>query len=87
VGSPHTLEFKLGLAKEAVVSLIESASDIVGSSFAHKASIIRIERSEGVTELREAESAIVVFIVSLDEKFKIFNGWENADVVETCLKI
>ena len=67
MGSPYVLEFDLGFTKEAVISLIEAASGVIGRTFVQECSVVRIKRSKGIAELRESKPMVVVFVVSLEE--------------------
>lgn len=62
-----------------------SAPSIIRGSSVKKGGIVVVDRGEGITELRESKSEIMVLVVSLNEEVKFFRGRINTNLIQTIL--
>lgn len=82
MGAPHVAVLHLGIGEEAIIALVEVVSVIRRSSVQHVA-VVRIVRQEGLAELLEAQSVVLVLVVALEEESDLVSGWEDTDRSQT----
>jgi hypothetical protein len=82
VNAPHVSELNLSVAVEAVVTAVDRVL-VVGSTAVEHVRVVAISGEEGIGELVEVESQVLVGVVAGDEKVNLVAGGENADSGET----
>ena len=82
MSAPHVAVLNLGIGEEAIITLVKVVSMIRWSSVQHVA-VVRVVREEGLAELLEAQSVVLVVVVALEEEADLISGGEDTDRGQT----
>jgi hypothetical protein len=78
VDAPHVSELDLGVGVEAVVAAVDRVLVVGGTAVEH-VRVVAISGEEGIGELVEVESEILVCVVAGDEKVNLITCREHTD--------
>jgi hypothetical protein len=82
VDAPHVSELNLGVGVEAIIAAVDGVL-VVGWATVQHVGVVAVGGEEGIGELIEAQTKILVSVVTGQEKINLFTGREDTDSRET----
>jgi len=80
--APHVSELNLGVGVEAIIAAVDGVL-VVGWATVQHVGVVAVGGEEGIGELIEAQTKILVSVVTGQEKINLFTGREDTDSRET----